>query len=175
MKLKAVIMDVDGCLCDTSSITHHVDKTHKDYVGKNLEAFHTESMSCPPRQDMEEAWRKAKRDGCVLIVLTGRPERWRTETSWWLLRNHFIADNQLHRPEGDKRPAWEFKQEVLLALREHYNIVHAYDDDPRVAAMYERNGQAHTLVPGWPTLKGEPILPATEEPDTGEGAGLVAA
>ncbi|GAA1412045.1 hypothetical protein AUR04nite_00170 [Glutamicibacter uratoxydans] len=174
-KPKAVIHDLDGALCDTSSVVHFVDKTHKDFTRKDLDAFHRGSMDCPPNQFLTEEWLKAKNDGVKCIVLTGRPEKWRRETTWWLMRNGFYADHHIHRMDGDKRPAYVVKEEVLLELQEHYEIVYAYDDDPRVIAMYERNEIPHYQVPGWPLLNGAPILPATEEKDDGEAMGLVAA
>lgn len=167
MKPKAIIMDLDGCLCDTSSIVYLVDKTHENFTGKRLDEFHLRSMECPPRVDMSTAWFQAKHDGVKVIVLTGRPEKWRQETHWWLVRNAFSADQHLHRQPGDKRPAHVFKQEVLKGLQETYDIVHAYDDDPRVVAMYERNNVPRTLIPGWPVIDNEPVQPA-DFPEAGE-------
>lgn len=172
-KPKAIIFDLDGCLCDTSSIVHHVDKTHKDFTKKNLDAFHLGSMDCPPNRHLEEAWYKARRDGLKIIVMTGRPERWRLHTTWWLHANYFYPDQHLHRPDGDKRPAYVLKEELLHKLQEHYKIVYAYDDDPRIIAMYDRNGIPNYQVPGWTMRAGAPILPAAEEPDDGVSMGLV--
>lgn len=174
-KPKAVIFDLDGALCDTSSIVHHVDKTHKDFTKKNLRAFHTESMDCPPNTFLASEWERYKAEGINCIVMTGRSEKWRTQTAWWLTRNGFKPDQHLHRVDGDKRPAYVVKEELLHALQVHYEIVYAYDDDPRIAAMYERNSIPHHLVPGWPAQDGEPILPLSEEPDDGDAMGLVAA
>lgn len=173
-KPKAIIFDLDGALCDTSSVVHHVDKTHKDFIKKNLDAFHRGSMSCPPNPVLDTAWSEAKGKGIACLVLTGRPEVWRKETSWWLLRNGFKPDQHLHRIDGDKRPAYIMKEEVLHHLQEHYEIVYAYDDDPRIIDMYHRNNIDCHQVPGWPLLNGAPILPASEEPDGGEAMGLVA-
>lgn len=66
------------------------------------------------------------------------------------------------------------KEELLHKLQKHYEIVHAYDD-PRIIAMYDRNGIPNYQVPGWPMQAGAPILPATEEPDDGASMGLVSA
>ena len=172
---KAVIFDLDGCLCDTSSVVHHVDKTHKDFTKKNLRAFHEGSMNCPPNEFLAAEWARYKAEGILCLVMTGRPEEWRKETAWWLIRNGFNPDQHLHRKDGDKRPAHIVKEELLHKLQEHYEIVYAYDDDPRITAMYERNSIQHYLVPGWPVENGAPILPASEEPDNGEAMGLVAA
>lgn len=174
-KPKAVIFDLDGCLVDTSSVVHFVDKTHKDFTKKDLDAFHRGSMNCPPNQFIADGWAKVKRDNAKCIVLTGRPEKWRQETAWWLMRNGFTPDQHIHRKDGDKRPAYVMKEEVLKELQEHYEIVYAYDDDPRVIAMYKRSEIPCYQVPGWPLLNGAPILPATEEKDDGEAMGLVAA
>lgn len=172
---KAVIFDVDGALCDTSSLVKYVDKHHKDFVKKDLDAFHRESAYCPPRGDVEVEWGQAKQDGAICIVLTGRPEKWRRETRWWLHGNDFRFDHLIHRRDGDKRPAAEYKREVLNNLREFYDIVWACDDDPRIHAMYEEEGVNAMLVPGWPVYNGVPALPATHAPDDGETMGLVSA
>lgn len=172
---KAILVDLDGCLVDTSGLVKYVDKNHKDFVKEDLDAFHRESFNSPPRADIAAEWEKAARDGSAIIVLTGRPEKWRQETAWWLKRNDFNPSSMIMRQKGDKRPAAEFKREMLNSLREFYTITWACDDDPRVHAMYVEEGVSAMLVPGWPVYNGVPALPATHAPDDGEAMGLVAA
>jgi phosphoglycolate phosphatase-like HAD superfamily hydrolase len=49
----------------------------------------------------------------------------------------------------DGRPDVEVKREILAQVRQRYDVVRAWDDNPHVVALWESEGVPVTLVPGW--------------------------
>jgi hypothetical protein len=72
-----------------------------------------------------------------IICVSARPEKWRTLTTYWLLKYNILVDELLMRPDNDYRKSPELK----LALSEPYwksdpNAVIAIDDREDVLAAY---------------------------------------
>ena len=62
-------------------------------------------------------------------------------TEQWLKANGLDEyDRLLMRPNGERRPASEFKVEVIEALREEYQIVCAFEDRLDVADALRTSG-----------------------------------
>lgn len=141
----AVLFDLDGTLCDVRSIRHHVTGTVKDF-----DAFHRASADCPPNQDVVEAARKARADGLGVLIVTGRAEKYRELSSLWLARHGVEFDAMWMRPDGDFRPDYVIKEEILQdIILSGWRPVEAHDDRPPVAEVWERHGIPVTLAPGW--------------------------
>lgn len=144
--MSAVIFDVDGTLCDTTGIVYLI------HDQDDLDAFHRASAECPRNPWVENEFYRWWASSDEIIVVTGRSERWRGLTEKWLT-DHGFSGCYTHlymRPEGDNRSGWEFKQSLLPHLRaEHGDILHAYDDDPRIVHMWARNDIPATMIPGW--------------------------
>lgn len=148
---KARLYDMDGTLCDVTSIRYLVDPGDPNYLGyRNFNLFHTLSVDCPPHQDVVDAFRQDMRDGIIPIVVTARPERFRTLTRWWLQINHLYPAQQLHRQDYDDRPDTDVKRDILRGLRDHYDVIGAWDDNPRIIALWEAEGIPVDVKPGWP-------------------------
>lgn len=143
-KPDAVIFDMDGTLCDVTSIRHHVLTRPK-----NFDAFHHGSIFCPPNDWVADELRAHAVAGRRIIVVTAREEKWRTLTANWLAHNRIFWDQLLMRPTGDFRSDVLIKGEILAVLRKSYDIVHAYDDNPAIIDLWESEGIPTTTVPGW--------------------------
>lgn len=140
---KAVIFDVDGTLCDVRSIRHFLD------TGKrNFHRFHQESTACPPVDVVAGLWRSI-RPGIKRVVVTAREARWYNETLWWMLLNGFEPDDMFMRPWRDFRPDWQVKADMLVELRNRYELVLAVDDNPNVIDVWTRAGIRTLVIPGW--------------------------
>lgn len=134
----AVIVDVDGTLCDVSSALHHITTPG---VTKNFDAFHRAAAQCPPT-DWVIAWCEEQRSaGHTLVIVTGRMYRHYNDTAEWLVRNlpgSFVGP--LMRGDDDVRPDTEVKREIyaLLTSPDYYDleIVGAIDDRPSVIALW---------------------------------------
>lgn len=143
-KPTAYIVDVDGTLVNTADIVHLVLNKPKKY-----DQFHHASVFCEPHAWVVEEVREHHAAGHVVIILTARKDRWRELTSNWL-ETHDVPHHELHmRKDDDNRPDRIIKEEILLELRERFEIVGAFDDNPSVIALWEEHGIPVTVVPGW--------------------------
>jgi hypothetical protein len=146
---KAVIIDVDGTLADVSSIRHHVlgaPGVHKDF-----DAFHRESVNVPAHRHVVDAALRAHILGTAVLIVTARKARWRNHTAMWLALNGVPSDGMWMRADHDSRPDREVKQGILNRIRLTYDVIHAYDDNPKVLEVWEANGIPTTRVEGWVT------------------------
>lgn len=147
MRRRARILDVDGTLCDVTSVRHHVLRPRAE---KDFDAFHAGSATCPPNQLALDYAVETVALGMVPVVVTARMERWSTLTQAWLDQHMPVAfDGPFHRAEGDTRSDRIVKLEILRYLRRHYDIRGAIDDNPEVVALWESQGIPVTVVPGW--------------------------
>lgn len=150
-KPKARIYDCDGTLCDVEAIRFLVDPGDPDYLGyRDFDRFHLLSIDCPPHQRVLDAVAQDVADGILIIVVTARGERFRTLTRWWLHMNGVHPVEQHHRGEFDHRIDVDVKLDILNDLRQRYEIVGAWDDNPRIVALWESEGIPVDVMPGWP-------------------------
>lgn len=152
IKPKAVIVDCDGTLVDVSSIRHYVLaalKADGSYVTKNFDAFHKESVNCPPiveTVDQVKAWHA---NGYHILIVTARGSNYYPQTAWWLAE-HAIPHSELEMRESwDQRPDYEVKKDIYFKLSLKYDVIHAVDDNPSVLTLWRELGIPVTVVPGW--------------------------
>lgn len=149
-KPQAIIFDMDGTLCNVSSIRHHLIPTDPRFKGKkDFDAFHSESVNCPPHTHVWYAFKSAQHRGLKVIVVTARQEKYRAHTSWWLSEQGLLPDEHHHRQNGDFRKDVEIKREILEDLRKRYDIVQAWDDNPAIIELWKSEGIDTVEVPGW--------------------------
>lgn len=147
LRKRARILDVDGTLCDVSSVRHHVLKPRDE---KDFDAFHGGSLHCPPNQMAIDYAIETVSLGMTPVVVTARMEAWAELTRHWLAKHMPVDfDGPFHRAEGDRRSDRIVKLEILRYLRRHYDIRGAIDDNPEVIALWESQGIPVTIVPGW--------------------------
>lgn len=143
-KPKAVIFDMDGTLCDVTSIRHHVINQPRDF-----DAFHRNAATCPANLEVVADLWDARRHGLVVLILTGRMERWRDMTTSWCWSRNIPFEGLLMRPDNDFRKDTVVKAEMLERVRKVYEPVHAWDDNPTVVELWENEGIPVTVIPGW--------------------------
>lgn len=144
---KAVLFDVDGTLCDVSPIRHHVRGGRGKY--KDFVKFHAESVNCLPHESVVRAAQAAERDGLVVITVTARMAMWGRHTAMWMALHDIPSHIMFMRRNGDHRPDTEVKQDILNRIRCEFDVVHAWDDNPKIIALWEANGISTTTVEGW--------------------------
>lgn len=149
----AAIVDVDGTLCDVTSILHYVDGTHRDDKGKpikNFDAFHGASQFCPPNQQALDFIERAHAEGLAIVIVTARMEQWRFVTTKWL-QEHIPGHIPwtLHmRSQDDYRKDTIIKREIYNRLVDYGIDVHrAIDDNPNVVQLWESLDIPTEVVP----------------------------
>lgn len=146
-KPTAVIVDVDGTLCDVTSVRHHVLTKPKDF-----DAFHAGSVSCPPHQQAIDYAKTAWIEGHAVLVVTGRMEQWRGHTLQWLMKHMPVPWEVLRmRPHGDYRKDTDVKREIHTDLTRTWDIVGAIDDNPAIVELWQSLGIPTVVMPGWDT------------------------
>lgn len=126
----AIIVDVDGTLAlrgDRSP--YDLTKVRQDFVNR-------------PVARVVALYKNAGHD---VIIMSGREEKSREDTAWWLCVNGVPFDMLLMRPEVEKGQNQPPDQDVKLALyREHvedrFEVVAVFDDRLRVVRMWHSLG-----------------------------------
>jgi beta-phosphoglucomutase-like phosphatase (HAD superfamily) len=138
-KPTAVIWDLDGTLANDQARAHfvEVERGKKRDWTSYFDAIDTD----PPIAASMEVLCALHARGLRIILLTGRPEYTRAKTERWLQANGLTEyDQLLMRPEGELRPAGEFKVDELARLRERYELLCAFEDRIDVAENLRRAG-----------------------------------
>lgn len=153
---EAVIVDVDGTLCDITGVLHYLngetygfDKRGRPI--KNFDKFHEASMFCPANtvalDYIVEAWHR----GQTVIIVTARMERHRAGTEQWLrntIPEYIQYEGPLMRGELDYRPDTDVKRDTHTAIvNAGFDIVGAIDDNPKILELWESLGIPTVEVP----------------------------
>ncbi len=131
---RAVIFDVDGTLADVRHRRHFLTGRPKNHA-----AFHDAMVDDTVREPVAELARALARTYPVLLV-SGRPERYRRVTGCWLDDN-FIPYRALYlRADDDRRDDVLVKREMLAAIRLTYDPLLVVDDRAKLVAMWREEG-----------------------------------
>lgn len=146
-KPSAVIFDMDGTLADVSSIRHYLKPNI--HHGKDFDSFHSESVNVPPHSHVVNAAQVAHMLGLKILVVTARKWMWRNHTAWWLAMHDIHSDLLMMRGDLDSRKDYEVKKDMLAIIRQAYNPIHAWDDNPNIIRLWTEEGIPCTIVDGW--------------------------
>ena len=144
---KAAIFDMDGTLANVESIRWHVEVAEGQK--RNFDKFHSESVNVPPNGWVAAQARQLHEQGVEIIIVTARSSDWRNPTAMWLALNNIPSTAMFMRRKGDQRPDYEVKKDILAAIRNTWEVIEAYDDNPFVIQLWEEEGIPTTVVPGW--------------------------
>lgn len=132
----AVIFDLDGTLCDTSSIEHLIEGEERDFP-----AFHAASATCPPNERVLAAARADHEAGRAVLVVSSREFIWRDLTLDWLSEHEVPHDGLYLRIVGDYRKDVVIKGEIWDHLVEDgFRVVGAWDDKQVVLDVWGERG-----------------------------------
>lgn len=115
------VFDIDGVVADVRHRLHYIEGRRS--WSRFFAAAHADPLLAEGAAVVADLARRHE-----IVWLTGRPERLRETTAWWLAE-HRLPTGELHlRPEGDYRPAVRYKLEVLGRLAPR-GIAAVVDDD----------------------------------------------
>lgn len=135
-KRKAIIVDLDGTLCDVEHRLHFIKSEKKDW-----DSFH---QNC--EHDTVELWCQnliaaMKAQGHTIILMTGRDDPYREITENWLVKNKISYDLLLMRKEKDFRPDQEVKSELYDEhVKKDFEIEFIVEDRDSVVSMWRQRG-----------------------------------
>ena len=133
------VVDIDGVLADAEHRQHHVERTPKDW-----DAFFAavgDDAPIPAGLELVRDLATAHR----VVLLSGRPERTRTDTEAWLVHHDVGYERLLLRPDVDRRAAAVFKADAMGAIGEPAEVTVVVDDDESVVETLTRMGYATRL------------------------------
>lgn len=104
----AHIFDIDGTLADCSQRLHFIQQEKPDW-----DAFYKDCVNDKPIKPVLNLLRLIYEDEQDVIFVTGRPEKYRKQTTLWLskylMSEHF---GLAMRKDGDHRPDYIVKKEI---------------------------------------------------------------
>jgi FMN phosphatase YigB (HAD superfamily) len=133
---KAIIVDLDGTLCDCEHRVHHVHKEEKDWKSFNDGMVNDDlNVWCAKLIEAMNG------NGFKTIFVTGRDENYRTHTEDWLSK-HQINYHHLHmRPVMDYRGDDEIKKEIYdNDIKDKFDVLFVVDDRLSVVKMWRSIG-----------------------------------
>ena len=130
-----VVVDMDGTIADASRReAKFLRRKKKDWPG-----FFRDMENDPPIQEILARVHELAETHDI-VILTGRPEKYRPQTESWLRRHKVTPVEVLMRRSGDSRPDFEAKGALMRDLLERRNVVMALDDREPVCAQYTALG-----------------------------------
>lgn len=99
-----IMVDLDGTLSSCKWRTHLVTRDKPDWP-----AFF-DALVCDAPVPAIVAAVKANP---TVILMSGRPERYRRQTEWWLMEHEIPYDNLVMRPNKDMRPDHVAKSDMF--------------------------------------------------------------
>jgi FMN phosphatase YigB (HAD superfamily) len=147
----AAIFDMDGTLCDVSSIRFHVNPKHPKFSGrKRFDRFHGAAINCPPHQEAIDHYLWAREQEYAILIVSARKSFWALPTLLWLRENGVQHDKLYMRKNLDNRKDVVVKREILDEIRrDGYEPVFAVDDNPAIIEMWLAEDIACYVIPGW--------------------------
>lgn len=126
---QAVICDVDGTLCDVTSVRHYVERPPgAQRFRPDFAKFHSASADCPAFPQVLSLVTDLQVAGCVIVVVTAREARWTELTERWLGRQGVVRAEVITRGALDYRPDSVVKAEICAMVQTKYAPVLALDD-----------------------------------------------
>lgn len=132
MSKPCIIVDIDGTIADDAWRLPMIAGPDPDF-----KSYFEASMSDPVHYHVLWLMEAMRGLGCDIFLSTGRPERYRSMTEAWLMRNRVPYRSILMRQERDSRKDQIAKREHLKIIRdEGYEPLFAVDDREHVVQMW---------------------------------------
>ena len=135
MKQKAIIVDLDGTLCNADHRKHLVENTPKDW-----DSFYEGLVHDKPHEwclDLIDGMRGM----AEIIFVSGRPDNYYEHTQEWLTRHGLHIWPLFMRKQGDFRKDSIVKTEIYRAhIEPIYQVLFCVDDRQQVVDAWRELG-----------------------------------
>lgn len=131
---KYVIFDIDGTIANCDHRLHFI----KDGEKKDWNSFFSE-MDKDTVNEVVKQLIDLTYPGYPVVIVTGRPEKYREVSEKWLKDNNIRHDALYMRQDGDRRPDTITKQEILDLYLDKSKIEVAVDDRPVIVSLWRHN------------------------------------
>lgn len=131
---KYIILDLDSTL---ANIDHRLKYIKSDV--KDWNSFYSQIPKDKVNKEIADITRLFNNNGYKILIFTGRPERTREDTVKWLSNYYIPFDVIFFRADGDHRPDYVIKQEMLKKVNKE-DILCAIDDRTQCVDMYRKEG-----------------------------------
>ena len=136
---KVVIVDLDGTLCNDGHRKSLLD-------GNDWDAYHSRLFADEVFEDVKIIIEALSNHGFMILIMTGRNERWRKMTENWLYTKGIWQhiDEIYMRPDDDYTPAPELKLKMITSPEyaglEISDIALAVEDTEKVIVAFRNAG-----------------------------------
>ncbi len=133
-KTKAIIVDLDGTLCNVDHRVQYVQG-----VQKNWKEFNDRMGSDSLNHWCFELISAMKQQGYSVLFVTGRDESYKTHTLSWLNQYHVPFDELHMRKVGDYREDSDVKEAIYKQdIENKYDILFVVDDRKSVVDRWRK-------------------------------------
>ncbi|MCO4792771.1 MAG: hypothetical protein KC493_03605 [Bacteriovoracaceae bacterium] len=133
---KAIIVDLDGTLCDVEHRVHHVQQEEK-----NWRAFNDGMIDDTLNIWCAKLIESMNSNGFEIIFVTGRDENYRKHTEDWLKRHHIEYKDLYMRQAADYRGDDEVKKDIYEHdIKNDHDVLFVIDDRLSVVKMWRSIG-----------------------------------
>ena len=125
---KAIIFDIDGTL----AIRDEALRGPYDFTKLHLDK---------PNRIVVEMLLGYRNYGYSIVIVSGREDQFKKETSEWLAMHGIVYDQLFLRKSRDGRNDADIKAEIYWTkIWPNYNVAAVVDDRPRVCRMWREKG-----------------------------------
>lgn len=140
-----VVFDFDGTLADLDAIAH---------LYGDWDAFHAASFDCPERVGVTTLAMRLQ-PLCQVVIVTGKPERYRRKMENWLSFRGIIPEAILMRPDSSRVSDMDLKPALV---EEHFGagwqdrVIGVFEDRDKMVDRWRAEGV--TCFAAAPCLEG---------------------
>lgn len=130
-----IIFDIDGTLANIKHRLHYIQGEKKDWDG-----FNSQMLSDELKLPIFELYYICANAGYNIAIITGRFEKYRMDTLFWLSKNNIHCDELHMRPNDDYSSDYIIKEMIWEKHFKNRNVVFVVDDRQRVVDMWREKG-----------------------------------
>lgn len=141
-KRKAVVIDLDGTLCNTDHRQHHVDG--RDYQKKDFIKFYEKMSDDTPHEWCVNLLHLYRQAHYAILFVSGRPEEYREKTEEWISRHVALPVSAYQlwmRPTDDYTDDRDIKEGIYRKhIEPYYDVEVVIDDRRKVVERWRQIG-----------------------------------